>query len=81
LSSGFVPAKAFKGSAGAQLPTREARVLVRSQFRVVFVEGVGDSFEEDEAEDGVLVFRRVHVVSELVGGRARVWPQSRGKHQ
>ena len=56
-------------------------MLVRSQFRVVFVEGVGDSFEEDEAEDGVLVFRRVHVVSELVGGRARVWPQSRGKHQ
>ena len=35
---------------------------------VVFLEGVGDVFEEDEAEDDVLVFRRVHVVTELVGG-------------
>jgi hypothetical protein len=35
---------------------------------VVFVEGVGDVFEEDQAEDDVLVFRRVHVVAQLVGG-------------
>jgi hypothetical protein len=35
---------------------------------VVFVEAVGDVFEENEAEDDVLVFRRVHVVAELVGG-------------
>jgi len=48
---------------------------------VVFVEGVGDVFEDDEAEDDVLVWlrllpplvavlgnRRVHVVAELVGG-------------
>ena len=34
----------------------------------MFLEGVGDVFEEDEAEDDVLVFRRVHVVAELVGG-------------
>jgi len=34
----------------------------------VFFEGVGDVFEEDEAEDDVLVFRRVHVVAQLVGG-------------
>jgi hypothetical protein len=33
----------------------------------VFLEGVGDVFEEDEAEDDVLVFRRVHVVAQLVG--------------
>ncbi len=33
-----------------------------------FLEGVGDVFEEDEAEDDVLVFRRVHVVAQLVGG-------------
>jgi len=32
----------------------------------VFLEGVGDVFEEDEAEDDVLVFRRVHVVAELI---------------
>jgi len=34
----------------------------------VFLEGVGDVFEEDKAEDDVLVFRRVHVVAQLVGG-------------
>jgi len=34
----------------------------------VLLEGVGDVFEEDEAEDDVLVFRRVHVVAQLVGG-------------
>ena len=38
------------------------------QLRVVFLEGVGDVFEEDEAEDDVLVFRRVHVAAQLVGG-------------
>ena len=32
-----------------------------------FSSGVGDVFEEDEAEDDVLVFRRVHVVAQLVG--------------
>jgi hypothetical protein len=35
---------------------------------VVFLEAVGDVFEEDEAEHDVLVFRRVHVVPQLVGG-------------
>lgn len=35
---------------------------------VVSLESVGDVFEEDQAEDDVLVFRRVHVVAELVGG-------------
>ena len=38
------------------------------ELGVVFLEGVGDVFEEDEAEDDVLVFRRVHVVAQLVGG-------------
>ena len=33
----------------------------------MFLKGVGDVFEEDESEDDVLVFRRVHVVAELVG--------------
>jgi len=35
---------------------------------VAFLEGVGDVFEEDEAEDNVLVIRCVHVAAELVGG-------------
>lgn len=35
---------------------------------VVFLEGVGDVLEEDQAEDDVLVLRGVHVVAQLVGG-------------
>ena len=35
----------------------------------VFLEGVGDVFQEDEAEDNMLVFRRIHVVAKLVGGK------------
>ena len=42
--------------------------LAGEQLGAVFLEGVGDVFEEDQAEDDVLVFRRVHVVAELVGG-------------
>jgi hypothetical protein len=38
------------------------------EFGAVFLEGIGDVFEEDEAEDDVLVLRRVHVIAELVGG-------------
>lgn len=41
-------------------------LLLHSDFNLSL--GVGDVFEEDEAEDDVLVFRRVHVVAELVGG-------------
>ena len=37
------------------------------QLRVVFFEAVGDVLEEDQAEDDVLVFRRVHVAAQLVG--------------
>ena len=31
------------------------------------LEGVGDVLEEDEAEDDVLVLRRVHVVAQTIG--------------
>ena len=34
----------------------------------MFLEGVGDVSEEDDAKDDVFVFRRVHVVPQLVGG-------------
>jgi hypothetical protein len=34
---------------------------------VVLREGVRDVLEEDQAEDDVLVLRRIHVVAELVG--------------
>ena len=33
-----------------------------------FFEGVGDVFEEDEAEDDVFVFGGVHVIAEFIGG-------------
>jgi len=33
---------------------------------MVFLEGVGDVFEEDQAENDVLVFGRVHVGAQLV---------------
>ena len=39
-----------------------------NQFGVVLVEGLGDVFEKNQAKDDVLVFRRVHVVAQLVGG-------------
>jgi hypothetical protein len=34
---------------------------------VLGLEGVGDVLEEDEAEDDVLVLRRVHIVAQGVG--------------
>ena len=44
----------------------------------MFFEGVGDVFEEDEAEDDVLVFRRVHVVAQLVGGEPELGLEADG---
>ncbi len=41
--------------------------LTGEELGAHFLEGVGDVFEEDEAEDDVLVFRGVHVVAEFVG--------------
>jgi hypothetical protein len=35
---------------------------------MALLEGVGNVFEEDEAEDDVLVVGGVHVAAELVGG-------------
>ena len=32
------------------------------------LEGIGNVFQEDQSKNDVLVFRRVHVVAELVGG-------------
>lgn len=42
--------------------------LAGEQRGVVLLEAVGDVFKEDEAEDDVLVFGRVHVAAQLVGG-------------
>ena len=42
------------------------------QFNVVLVKGVADVFQEDQAKDDVLVFRRVHVVSQLVSGEPKL---------
>ena len=40
---------------------------LRLQLGVLFLEGVGDVLEEDQAEDDVLVLGRVHVVAQGVG--------------
>ncbi|GAB1411297.1 hypothetical protein MASR1M97_00330 [Candidatus Desulfobacillus denitrificans] len=42
--------------------------FLRFEFGVLGLEGVGDVFEENEAEDDVLVLRRIHVVAQRVGG-------------
>jgi hypothetical protein len=52
--------------------------LAGEEFGAVFLEGVGDVFEEDEAEDDVLVFRRVHVVAEFVGGEPELGLETDG---
>ena len=44
------------------------RVLAGDELGVMFVEGIGDVLEKDQAEDDMLVFRSVHVVAQLVGG-------------
>jgi hypothetical protein len=46
--------------------------LTGDELGVVFLEAVGDVLEEDEAEDDVLVLRRVHVVAELIGGEPKL---------
>ena len=52
--------------------------LAGEELGAVFLEGVGDVFEEDEAEDDVLVFRRVHVVAQLVGGEPELGLEADG---
>ncbi len=42
--------------------------FTRNEFGTVFLEAVGNVFEEDQPKDDMLVFRRVHVVPQLVGG-------------
>jgi len=44
----------------------------------VFLEGVRDVLEEDQAEDNVLVLRRVHVVAEFVGGESELGFEAEG---
>jgi len=45
---------------------------------MVFVEGIGDVLEENEAEDDVLVLRRVHVVAQLVCGQPQLGLEPEG---
>ena len=39
-----------------------------NELGVHFLEGIGDVFQEDQAQDDVLVFSRVHIVAQLIGG-------------
>jgi hypothetical protein len=52
--------------------------LARDQLGMVFVEGIGDVLEEDEAEDDVLVFRSVHVVAQLIRGQPQLGLEPEG---
>ncbi len=52
--------------------------FARDQLGVVFVEGIGDVLEENEAEDDVLVFRSVHVVAQFVGGQPQLGLEPEG---
>ena len=47
-------------------------VLGRQKPLVHLLERVGDVLEEDQAQDDVLVLRRIHVVAELVGGEPQL---------
>src|SRR5205823_3826568 len=49
------------------------------QLRPVFLEGVGDVLEEDEAEDDVLVLGGVHRAAELVGGEPELLLEAEGR--
>ena len=42
--------------------------LLSRQLGVPGLEGIGDVLQEDQAEDDVLVFGRVHVVAQGIGG-------------
>lgn len=52
--------------------------LPGEELGAVFLEGVGDVFEEDEAEDDVLILSRVHVVAEHVGGEPELGLEATG---
>ena len=52
--------------------------LAGEELGAVFLEGVGDVFEEDQPEDDVLVFRRVHVVAQFVGGEPELGLEADG---
>jgi len=64
------PIAIFSTAPGPLRPGVTAAFCPRTgdEFCAVLLEGIGDVFEEDEAEDDVFVFRRVHVVAQLVGG-------------
>ena len=48
------------------------------QFFFSLAERIGDVFQEDEAEDDVRLFRRVHGVAELVGGEPELGLEADG---
>ena len=46
-----------------------ALALLRDELRAIFLERIGNVFEKDQTEDDVFVFRRVHIVAQLVSRR------------
>ena len=59
------------------------RALATFTFQpgVALLEGVGDVFQEDEAEDDVLVFGGVHAAPQRVGRAPKLSPVDLGVHR
>src|SRR5205823_4155385 len=49
-----------------------ALLLLGRELGVLGLEGVGDVLEENQAENDVLVFRRIHVVAQRIGGSPKL---------
>ena len=52
--------------------------LTGDELGAVLLEGVGNVFKEDEAEDDVLVLRRVHVIAQLVSSEPELGLEANG---
>ena len=51
------------------VPVFRVRAFFLGERGVLFLERVGDVFEEDQPEDDVLIFRRVHMTAQLISRR------------
>ena len=49
-------------------PKSSGVTFASQELGAVFLKAVGNIFQENEAEDDVLVFSRLHVVAQLIGG-------------
>jgi len=60
------------------LGVRTARLL-RHELRVLLLEGVRDVLEKDQAQDDMLVLRRIHAPAKRIGGRPELCLEAKGR--